>query len=91
MKGEIELYNISFLILKVELHFNPSNAGATFVRRARMQRVLKKHLNSCDVGIHWIALAEYSHMSMHMPGFQSFFCFFASFCIGQISHHQHEG
>ena len=22
MKGEIELYNISFLILKVELHFN---------------------------------------------------------------------
>ena len=24
MKGEIELYNISFLILKVELHFNRS-------------------------------------------------------------------
>ena len=22
MKGEIELYNVSFLILKVELHFN---------------------------------------------------------------------
>ena len=24
MKGEIELYNISFLILKVELHFKPN-------------------------------------------------------------------
>ena len=24
MKGKIELYNISFLILKVELHFNPN-------------------------------------------------------------------
>ena len=37
---------------------------------------------------HW---AEYSQMSTHMPGFQSFFSFFASFCIGQISHHQHKG
>ena len=26
MKGKIELYNISFLILKVELHFNIYNA-----------------------------------------------------------------
>ena len=26
-----------------------------------------------------------------MPGFQSFFRFFASFCIGQISHQQHKG
>ena len=25
-------------------------------------------------------------MSTHMPGFQSFFSFFASFCIGKISH-----
>ena len=38
----------------------------------------------CHVGIHWIALAEYSQMSTHVPGFQSFFRFFASFCIGQI-------
>ena len=29
MKGEIELYNISFLILKVELHFN-NNIAAIF-------------------------------------------------------------
>ena len=30
-------------------------------------------------------------MSTHLPGFQSFFRFFASFCIGQISHHQLKG
>ena len=30
-------------------------------------------------------------MSIHMPGFQSFFKFFASFCSGQISHQQHKG
>ena len=28
MKGEIELYNISFLILKVNLHFNQNVAPA---------------------------------------------------------------
>ena len=30
-------------------------------------------------------------MSTHLPGFQLFFRFFASFCIGQISHQQHKG
>ena len=30
----------------------------------------------CHVGIHWIALAEYSQMNTHMPVFQSFFRFF---------------
>ena len=28
-------------------------------------------------------------MSTHVPGFQSFFRFFASFCIGQIKQQQH--
>ena len=45
----------------------------------------------CHVGIHWIALPEYSHMSTHSLGFQTFLRFFASFCIGKISHRQHEG
>ena len=49
---------------------------------------LWKAFKPCHVGIHWIALAQYSQMSTHMPGFQSLFSFFASFCIGQISHHQ---
>ena len=43
----------------------------------------------CHVGIHWIALTEYSQMSTHVPGFQSFFRFFATFFIGQTSHQQH--
>ena len=48
-------------------------------------------LNLCHVGIHWIALAEYFQMSTHLPGFQSLFRFYVSYCIGQISHHQHKG
>ena len=38
-----------------------------------------------------IALAKCSQMSTYVPGFQSFFMFFASFCIGQISNQQHIG
>ena len=30
-------------------------------------------------------------MNTHLPGFQSFFVFFASFCIGKISDQQHKG
>ena len=29
-------------------------------------------------------------MSTHLPGFQSFFRFFASFCFGKISQQQHK-
>ena len=29
----------------------------------------------CHVGIHWIGLNEYSQMSTHLTGFQSFFMF----------------
>ena len=42
----------------------------------------------CHVGIHWTALPEYSQMNTHVPGFQSFFRIFASFCIGQNSYQQ---
>ena len=41
------------------------------------------------VGVHKIALTEYSQMSTHE--FQSLFCCFASFCICKISHLQHKG
>ena len=45
---------------------------------------------TCNVGIHWKALAEYYQMSTHMPRFQSFFSFFCIIlCIDQISH-QHQ-
>ena len=44
----------------------------------------------CHVGIHQIALTEFSQMSTHMPGFQSFLRFLTSFCIGQINLQQHK-
>ena len=50
-----------------------------------------KQSKPCHIGIHWRALAEYSQMSIHVPGFQYFFCCFASFCIAQISQQQHKG
>ena len=71
--------------------FNPSNAEATFIQSTRTQTFKKKTSKPCLVGIHWIALAEDSQVSTHVSGFQSLFNFFASFCIGQISHHQHRG
>ena len=40
----------------------------------------------CHVGIHWIALAEYSFARVWW-----FFRLFASSCIDQISHQQHKG
>ena len=33
----------------------------------------------CHVSIHWIALVENFWMSTHLPGFQSFLRFFATF------------
>ena len=56
--------------------------------------IFEKHLEPVirySFGIHYIALTEYCQMSTHMPGFQSFFNFFASFCTGKIDHLQHEG
>ena len=46
----------------------------------------RKLSKPCLVGIHQKVLTDYSQMSTHVPGFQSFFSFFA-FCIGQISHY----
>ena len=37
------------------------------------------------VGIHWIALAEYSQMSTHMPGFHSFFMFLDHFVLAKLA------
>ena len=66
-----------------------SNAEANFVQSTRTQRFWKSS-KPCRVGMHLIALAQYCQMSTHMPGIQSIFSFFASFCIAKISH-QHNG
>ena len=41
-------------------------------------KYLWKPSKPCHLGIHWIALAEHSQMSTHIPGFQSFS---QGFCI----------
>ena len=40
-----------------------------------------KPFKPCHVGIHWIALLEYSQMSTLVPGFWSFYRICASFCM----------
>ena len=64
----------------------PSNAEATFIQSTRTH-----NLNPVMFGIPWKGLTEYSQMNTHLQGFQSFFMYFASFCIGQISHQKHKG
>ena len=44
--------------------------------RAQGPKDLCKPSKPCLVGIHWIALTEYSQMSTHVPGFQSLFSLF---------------
>ena len=56
--------------------------------KAQRSKDFWKPSNPCHVGINWIALTEYSQMSTHLLGFQSFF---ASFCIGHKGQQQHWG
>ena len=62
------------------------NAEATFVQSTLDAKIFKKNFI-----IHWIALSEYSQMGTNVPGFQSFFRFFSSFCFDEISLQQHKG
>ena len=63
--------NKPFMISNVE----SPNDKATF---AQGHKYFWKPSLTCHVGIHWIALTEYSQMSTHVPGFQSFS---GCFCI----------
>ena len=49
---------------------------------AQVAKIFEKPSKPCHYGIHWIALAEPSEISTIVPGFQTIFSFFASFCIG---------
>ena len=69
----------------------PLQCWGYFCPKDKDAKSFEKTAKPCHVGMHWIALAECSQMSTYVPGFQSFLRFFASFCIGQISHHQHRG
>ena len=50
--------------------FKPSNAEATFVKSLRTHFFGENHLNPVMWVFMRIALAEYSQMSTHVPGFQ---------------------
>ena len=45
--------------------------------KAHEHKYLRKTAKPCHVGINWIALVEKSQISIHVPGFQSLFRFFA--------------
>ena len=61
-------------MIPVPVSLDPSNAKATFVRSAHKDaKIVENHVKPCDVGIHWKAFAEYSQVSIHVPGFTSFF------------------
>ena len=60
-----------FVLVKLassSIGVNPSNAKATFVQ-GQGRKDFRKPSKPCHVGIHWIALTEYSQMSTHVPGF----------------------
>ena len=59
-------------------YMNPFNAEATSVQNTKRQRFLTPCHVGTHVGTHLIALAEYSQMSTHVPGFQ---LFLGVFCI----------
>ena len=55
---------------------NPYNAKA-IIPQSQGRKDFWKPSKPCHVGIYLIALAEYTQMSTNVPGFQSFFSFFA--------------
>ena len=63
---------------------NPSNAEASFGQSTRTQLFLKT-IETLSFGIHSIALAEYSQMGTHMPGFQSFSAFLHHFVLAKLA------
>ena len=65
---------------------------ATLSPKAEGHQVFLKPSKPCHVGINWIAPPEYSQMSTHVQGFQSFniFVFIASFSNCKIGHQQHK-
>ena len=72
------------VLWNVVLSVNPSNGKATYVQKT-IPKDFWKISKPCHVGIHCIALAEYSHMSTHMPGFRSFFNFLHSFLLAELA------
>ena len=54
-------------------------------------KIFENHLNPVRLVFFNGKLSLSTQISTHVSRFQSFFRLFASFCIGQISRHQHKG
>ena len=64
---------------------NPCIAWATFVQSTRTLEYSWKPSTPYSIGIHLIALAEYSQMGTHLPGFQIFSVFLNHFVLGKLA------
>ena len=53
--------------------------------KAQAHKDFWKPSKPCHVGIHLKALAEYSHMSTHLPGFQPFFRILHNFVLAKVA------
>ena len=70
----------------IVIALNQSAANVTFTQCKKKAEQYENHLN--PVMLVFIGkLADYHYMSTHLPGLQSSFSFFVSFCIGKISHY----
>ena len=56
-----------------------------FLSKAQRCKYFWKPSKPCHVGTRWKALAEYSQISTHLPGFQSFFSFLHHFVSTKIA------
>ena len=74
-------YSSCTCTIVVSLHHRASLISPTIALTLPMLRLLSANAERCKdfetninrFGINWIALSEYSHMSTHVPGFQSLF------------------
>ena len=90
------IWKITELNYKLQKYFRESfQLNLSIMRLLSSKRQGRKDFwkpsKPCHVGSHWITIAEYSQMNTHEPRFQSFFRYFTSFYVAQISHQQHKG
>ena len=60
--GQKDVTQNSWDILTLPMH-------RLFSSKAQGYKAFRKPSRPCRIGIHWIALARYSQMSTHVPGF----------------------
>ena len=65
--------------------FSPSNTEVILSKAQGCKDFFWKPSKPCHVGIYWIALTEYSHISTHFPGFQSFWGFLHQIVLAKLA------